>query len=154
MARILLDTTYLFPFAGISVRGIERDAVERASAAGHELSLSEMSLFELAAKGAKLVGKGSADAERVAQAVQSIVSDETLRKVRLHEHGVLPLAIALRRHNTDFIDCVILASAVLTSQVLVTEDELLLRSSEIIKLARRTNPEFLIYDFKHLSRSS
>ncbi len=154
MARILLDTTYLFPFAGINVRGIERDAVERASAMGHQLSVSEMSLFELAAKGAKLVEDGSADAERIAQAVQSVVSDETLRKVRLYEDGVLPFAIALRRHNSDFIDCVILASAVMTCEILVPEDELLLRSREIIKLARRTNPEFLIYSFKHLSGST
>lgn len=116
MARILLDTTYLFPFAGINVRGIERNAVERASARGHQLSVSEMSLFELAAKGAKLVEDGSADAERIAQAVQSIVSDETLRKVRPYEDGVLPFAIALRRHNSDFVDCVILASAVMTSK--------------------------------------
>jgi len=113
-----------------------------------------MSLFELAAKGAKLVGDGSADVERLAQAVRAIVSDETLRKVRLYEDGVIPLAIALRRHNSDFIDCVILASAVLTCEILVTEDELLLRSGEIIKLVRKTNPEFLIYDFKHLSGMS
>lgn len=151
MAKILLDTTYLFPFAGINVRGIERGAIERASAAGHQLSVSEMSLFELAAKGAKLVGDGSADAERLEQAVRSIVSDETLGKVRLYEEGVVPLAIALRRHNSDFIDCVILASAVLSGEVLVTEDELLLRSNEIIKLVRRTKQEFLICNFKHLS---
>ena len=154
MAKILLDTTYLFPFAGINVRGVERGAIERASAMGHQLSVSEMSLFELAAKGAKLVGDGSADVERLAQAVRAIVSDETLRKVRLYEDGVIPLAIALRRHNSDFIDCVILASAVLTCEILVTEDELLLRSGEIIKLVRKTNPEFLIYDFKHLSGMS
>ncbi len=120
---------------------------------GHRLSVSEMSLFELAAKGAKLVQAGSADAGRLEQAVQSLVSDQTVRKVRFHKDGILPLAIALRRHNTDFIDCVILASAVLTCDVLVTEDELLLRSSEIIELARRTNPEFSIYNFKRLSAS-
>jgi predicted nucleic acid-binding protein len=153
MAKILLDTTYLFPLAGINVRGVEREAIERASAIGHHLSISEMSLFELAAKGAKLVDDGSADAERLAQAVRSIVSDETLGKVRLYEEGILPIAIALRRHNSDFIDCVILASAVLTSEILVTEDELLLRSSEMIKLARKTNPKFLICSFKHLSRT-
>jgi predicted nucleic acid-binding protein len=153
MKKILLDTTYFLPFAGISVRGIERDAVKRASAIGHELFVSEMSLFELAAKGAKLVGDGSADPERVAQAVQSISTDEKLRKVRLYDEGVLPLAIALRPHNSDFIDCVILASAVSTCEILVTEDELLLRSNEIIKLVRKTNPRFLIYDFQHLLRS-
>jgi predicted nucleic acid-binding protein len=150
MSRILLDTTYLFPFAGINARGVERDAIGRASAIGHELSISEMSLFELAAKGSKLVDHGSADAERLAQAVQSIVSDETLRKVRLYEEGILPLAIALRRHSSDFVDCVILASAASTSEMLVTEDELLLRSGEMIKLVRKTNPEFSICNLKHL----
>lgn len=151
MAEILLDTTYLLPLAGITLRGIEKDAIERASAMGHQLSISEMSLFELAAKGAKLVVDGSADAERLEQAVQSAVRDETLRKVRSYEKGVIPLAVDLRRHNTDFIDCVILASAVLTCEMLVTEDELLLRSREIIKLARGANPDFSICDFKHLS---
>lgn len=153
MAKILLDTTYLFPIAGIKVRGIERDALERASGVGHHLFISEMSLFELAAKGAKLVGDGSADAQRLEQAIQSIVRDETLWKVGPYEKGVIPLAIALRRHNPDFIDCVILASAVLTCEILVTEDELLLRSREIIKLVRMTKAEFLICDFKHISGS-
>jgi PIN domain nuclease of toxin-antitoxin system len=152
MTRILLDTTYLFPFAGIDIQGVERDAIGKATAVGHQLFISELSLFELAAKGAKLVANGSAEAERLVQTVQAIVSDETLRKVRLYEEGTLPLAIALRQHHSDFIDCVILASAASTCDMLVTEDDILLRSKEVIKLARRTNPGFLISNFKGLSR--
>ena len=153
MKRVLLDSTYLFPLAGIDIQGVERDAIRKVMAAGHELFISEISLFELAAKGAKLVGNGSADAERLAQAVQSIVSYETLRKVRLWEDGVLPLAIALRSHHSDFMDCVILASAASKCEILVTEDETLSRG-EVARLARRTNPEFLISNLKRLPRSS
>jgi predicted nucleic acid-binding protein len=150
MTMILLDTTYIFPIAGIDVHDVERDAVKKAIAAGHQLSISEMSLFELAAKGAKLVRNGSVEAERLTQAVQSIASDERLRKIQLYQDGVLPLAINLRRHHSDFMDCVILASAVSACEILVTEDESLAHDSELIKLARKARPEFSVSTFKRL----
>ena len=51
--KLLLDTTYLLPAIGISVKDLNEKAVLNLADKGHELLISEVSLFELSAKGAK-----------------------------------------------------------------------------------------------------
>ena len=57
--RLLLDTTYLLPVIGVAIGGIPGDAVVRVLDRGNEVYVSEISFFELAAKGAKYVTGGS-----------------------------------------------------------------------------------------------
>jgi hypothetical protein len=57
--KLLLDTTYLLPAIGVSVGGIPERAPLELHERGHVLSISEISLFELAAKGAKYISEGS-----------------------------------------------------------------------------------------------
>jgi PIN domain nuclease of toxin-antitoxin system len=150
MSRILLDTTYLLPVAGIQVQGVERDTIKRARSLGHQLFISEISLFELAAKGAKLAKDGLANKERLTQAVQSLVSDESLGKVGAYEEELLPLAVDLRQNHSDFVDCLILASAVSACEMLVTEDALLADNNELMEAVRKIKPEFVVASSKRL----
>jgi PIN domain nuclease of toxin-antitoxin system len=150
MSRILLDTTYLLPVAGIQIRGVEGDTIRRAKSLGHQLFISEISLFELAAKGAKLAKDGLANKERLTQAVQSLVSDESLGKVGAYEDGLLQLAVDLRQNHSDFVDCLILATAVSACEMLVTEDELLTSNNELMATVRRIKPEFVVASSRRL----
>jgi PIN domain nuclease of toxin-antitoxin system len=153
MPRVLLDTTYLLPVAGIQIQGVERDTIKKARSLGHQLFISEISFFELAAKGAKLARDGLANRDRLAEAVQSLVSDESFGKVNVYDAELLSLAIDLRQHHSDFVDCLILASAVSACEILVTEDELLTGNNELKEFVRRTKPEFLITTSKRLLAS-
>ena len=56
--KLLLDTTYLLPAIGISVKDLNEKAILNLADKGHELLISEASLFELSAKGAKYVIDG------------------------------------------------------------------------------------------------
>jgi PIN domain nuclease of toxin-antitoxin system len=144
MPRVLLDTTYLLPVAGIQIQRVEKDTLKRAKSSGDELFISEISLFELAAKGAKLAKNRLADRERLAQAVQSLVLDERLGKVKVYDEEVLSLAIDLRQHHPDFVDCLILASAVSSCEVLVTEDELLTGNDDLMAFVKKIKPAFSV----------
>lgn len=150
MPRVLLDTTYLLPVAGIEIRGVRRDTIKRAKSLGYQLFISEISLFELTAKGAKLAKDKVADRQRLVQAVQSLISDESFGKVKVYEEELLSLAVDLRQHHSDFVDCLVLASALSACEILVTEDEFLTGNNELMKLARKIRPKFIVETSRQL----
>jgi len=120
--RLLLDTTYLLPAIGISVRGIPANALIRLIEDGHEIFLSDISVFELSAKGAKHVAAKGLSAERVTRGIRAVVYDETVTRIPIHESRILLTALRLRSLLGDFIDCLILSSAVHECDAMVTED--------------------------------
>ena len=121
--RILLDTTYLLPAIGVSVKGVTKDAAERVIAQGDEVLVSEISLFELSAKGARYVLEGLLSPQRVTRGITAILYDGSVTKLPSYESSTLRLALRLRELLGDFIDCLILSSAVNHCEVLITEDE-------------------------------
>ena len=121
--RTLLDTTYLLPAIGVSVKGMPNDAIEKFIARGDEILVSEITLFELSAKGARYVLDGALPPERVAKGIVAIASDDSVRKLPIHESQTLRLAFRFRELLSDFIDCLVLAGAALECDLLVTEDD-------------------------------
>ena len=145
--KVLLDTTYFLPAVGVQVEGISPRVVVDLMGRGHRIFLSELSLFELSAKGGRFVVEGKLEAERVLRGVRSIFYDERLVKVPFVESSVLFVAFELRRFVRDFIDCVILSSAVNCCDVLVTEDYELLGLNDCRSfrgLVRAENPKFKV----------
>lgn len=51
--RVLLDTTYLLPTVGVAIKEISKDTVIKLLSKNYELSISEITFFELSAKAAK-----------------------------------------------------------------------------------------------------
>jgi predicted nucleic acid-binding protein len=121
--RILLDTTYVLPVIGVSVKGVPKDAVERLAARGDEIFISEITLFELSAKGARYVFEELLPPERVTRGINAISYDDSITKLRTYETSTLRLALKLRAMLGDFIDCLILASAAIHCEMLITEDD-------------------------------
>lgn len=121
--RILLDTTYLLSAIGVAVKGVPSNAIERLIARGDELFISEISLFELSAKGARYVLEGSLPTERVTRGIDAISYDDSVTKLGSYETSTLRLALRLRPMLGDFIDCLILASAASHCEMLITEDD-------------------------------
>ncbi len=121
--KILLDTTYFLPLIGISVKGVPNDALIRLLEKGHQISLSDITIFELSAKGGKYVTAGALTPERVSRGIRSIIYDERITRIPMYDDSVLLVAFGLRRMLSDFIDCLILSSAINQNETLVTEDD-------------------------------
>jgi len=131
--KILLDTSYLLPIIGISVKDLPRDAIIRLAEKGYEISLSEISLFELTANGAKYVTNGRLSAQRVCRGINAIIHDDRIRVIRIYDTPILMTAFKLRKFLNNFIDCLILSSAINNTDALITEDEPIHELEEEVK---------------------
>ena len=145
--RLLLDTTYLLPAIGISVKELLKDAPIKLMLKTHKIFISDISIFELSANGAKHIATGMLSAERVTRGIRAIIYDETITISPIHDSTVLLTAFKLRSMLNDFIDCLILSSAMNQCDALITEDsdiQNLKKNKEFNELLIKTNPKFKI----------
>ena len=116
-------------------------------AKGHQISISQITLFELSAKAAKYVNNGTLLPETVTEGIRAIVYEEELEKVQVYDSKILLTSFKLRNALTDFVDCLIAASAINTCDALITEDQeihKLTKKNGINKLIEAINPNFKI----------
>jgi PIN domain nuclease of toxin-antitoxin system len=149
MPGLLLDTSYLLPTAGIRVEGVRNNVLRAAQEAGHETWVCDISIFELLAKGAKFAASGKVDEERVNLAVQAILGDTRIRKAGAYEEGVGRTSIKLRRIHRDFVDCLIIASALEHCEGLTTEEEFD-KEPVLIRFVVQKKPGFKFWNAKKL----
>jgi len=120
--RITLDTTYLLPAMGVAIKGLPRGALLTLLQEGHEITISDISIFELAAKAGKLIAAENLTTEKASRGITAIIHDERIEIIPVHHTPFLATAFKLRGMMNDFIDCTILATALHNSDILVTED--------------------------------
>jgi len=142
--KVFLDTTYFIPTLGVSLQGIPWDIAFKVQRENEAL-VSELTLFELSAKGAKYVNSGLIPVENVVLGVNSLLRDDRFRKVGFHEPPIQRTAIQLRTKLRDYVDCLILSTAAHTCDVLLTEDiKLRDMGSEMEKDLTGINPGFSV----------
>jgi predicted nucleic acid-binding protein len=115
---LILDTTYILPLARI---GVDTDlllaiAEERTNLKLDEITLSLISVFELQAKATKL----GIPARFVNESIRTMADNLTLTP--FSDPKVVELSIELRSTMSDYIDCIIVATAAALREDLVTED--------------------------------
>ena len=115
---IVLDTTYFLPIVGIGVKHDFFSALERNEifVDPREIYLSEITLFEIQAKAAKL----GVPPRRVAEGIEAI--KEAFNVIPFYEPEIIRISFKLRRIFPDYIDCIILATAISRKYTLLTED--------------------------------
>ncbi|MEM3549871.1 MAG: hypothetical protein QXN87_07020 [Candidatus Bathyarchaeia archaeon] len=121
--KLLLDTTYFLPAIGIAVKNLPTDAPIKLIHKEHQISISNITIFELAAKGAKYVALGIIPLEKVTRGIRALIHSEAINTIEIYESTILNIAFKLRNILNDFIDCLILSSALNQCDALVTEDE-------------------------------
>jgi predicted nucleic acid-binding protein len=84
-----------------------------------EIAVSLISLFELQAKAAKLGVAPSI----VSEALEAV--KKAFRVIPFYAEKVVEVSFSLRRKIPDYIDCVILATAIVLGEDLATEDSLI-----------------------------
>ncbi len=152
--KVFLDTTYLMPAIGISVKGIPPDLLRTIRENGHTTIISDLSLFELAAKGAKYISSGQLTQERVLKGIQAVGADDELRKEPIYTPERLTLSFKLRKMMNDYLDCAILSTAVYSGDCLLTEDSLIHRTFQertFRKIIDEINSEFKLVSHSNLS---
>jgi len=145
--KLLVDTTYLLPAVGISIRDLPNDALIRLMRKEHEIFISDISIFELSAKAAKHIVAGTLSPERVTRGIRAIVYDDTITTIPTHETTLLLTAFKLRSGLSDFIDCLVLSSAINQCDALITEDKdvkNLKKNKKFNELLTKVNPKFQI----------
>lgn len=149
--RFVLDTTYVMPAVGMTVKKVSGKDVANfrvtVGKEGSETAICDITIFELSAKGAKYVEEGKLEAESILRGVEAILNDNSLIKLKAYDNQNVSTAIELRKTLGDFIDCLIVSSAMNNADVLLTEDEYihdLKRDEKFKELTRSMNPKFEI----------
>jgi predicted nucleic acid-binding protein len=151
--RALLDTTYFLPSIRVSLAQVPQDVVFRVQEA-NDVFVSELTLFELSAKGAKYVNAGLISALNVVQGVNAVLADEKLTKVPFTAPQIIETAISLRKLGGDYLDCALLASAAQHCDLFLTEDaELLRRGTALDDALKEINPDLAIKNWANARRS-
>lgn len=144
--KILLDTAFFLPAVGIAIEGMPEDVPIELLKKGHEISISEITVFEISAKASKYVISGKVNPIEVAQGLSAIIHDKRIERVQIYETPVQTRAFRLKTKLADFIDCLIISSAASTEcDALVTEDDAihkLSKDKEFIKLIAPTKEAF------------
>ncbi len=149
--RLLIDTTYLLPAIGVSIKELSKDVLVKLMRKGNSVSICDISIFELSAKGAKHVSSGELPAERVTRGIRAIVYKEEIETIPMVDTEVLLTAFKLRRMLNDFIDCLILSAALNRCDILLTQDQdiqELKKNKEFNELCMTINPKFKIQSAK------
>ena len=151
--KLLLDTTYFLPVIGISVKNIPWNTIIELIKGGHQVLISEITFFELSAKGAKYIVAETLTPERVSKGMRALLYDDRIEKIPIYDTSILLTAFKLRMILNDFIDCLILSSAINRAEVLVTEDKDILEISNkrsFQNIIQISNPKFKIKKLKNI----
>ena len=126
---MILDTTYLLPLARIQIDTdlLRASAERKANLKLEEITVNIISIFELQAKAAKLM----VPAEFVVEAVKAI--NMAFKVEPFSRPEIVEIAYELTKMMPDYIDCVIVGTAAVLKDNLVTEDSRILSKREYLK---------------------
>lgn len=136
MQTILLDSSFLFPYVRIDVKSVNnKDLLELIESKENDIVISDISLFELSAKGNKYVQKSLIDPTDLTNGLNTIINEVQLSRIPIHYSEIQLLAFKIGKLHKDFIDCLILATAYYHSDIFLTLDE------ELLKLVQKFRKE-------------
>ncbi|MBS7657555.1 MAG: hypothetical protein QXR82_01980 [Candidatus Bathyarchaeia archaeon] len=126
---MILDATYLLPLARIAIDLDLLDAIAKGktSLKLEEITVSLISIFELQMKAAKLM----VPTEFVVKATNAIFN--AFKVESFYNTEIIKVSYKLKKLIPDYIDCVIVATAIILKESLITENSLILVNAEVIK---------------------
>ncbi len=127
MHTILLDSSFLFPYIQIDVKSVSnKDLLKLIESRESNIVISDISLFELSAKGNKYVQQSIIAPTDLTNGLNTIVNEVQLSRIPIHYSEIQLLAFKIGKLHKDFIDCLILATAYYNSDIFLTLDDELL----------------------------
>jgi PIN domain nuclease of toxin-antitoxin system len=145
--KLLLDTTYFLPTIGVSIKEMQKDALLTLIAKKHQIAMNQITIFELSAKGAKYIKEGQLLPERVTRGISAIIFNDDIDTILMHDTSILLTSFKLRKMLSDYIDCLILSSAINRCEAIITEDkeiQSLKQDAKFHNIIANLNPGFKI----------
>jgi PIN domain nuclease of toxin-antitoxin system len=126
---LILDTTYLLPLARITVDTdlLRVIADRKVSWKLEDVTVSMISIFELQAKAAKLM----VPTEFVVDAVKAIFGAFNVES--FYRPEIIKVAYKVKKLIPDYVDCVIVATAIVLKEDLATEDSQILSNRGVVE---------------------
>lgn len=122
--KVFLDSTYFFPLMGVHEGSINQEFIPKLiETEQFQLYFSSITFFEISAKGAKLIRSGKLSEVDVVDGLNSLRNWKEVSEVEPWLGEIQRLSFYFRRDHKDFIDCLILASAVIQTDIFVSEDQ-------------------------------
>lgn len=135
---MIIDTTYLLPLVGIDIGMDVSIIIDKIGM--DDIIINSISLFELQAKAVKLGIK----TDEIYDTINTIIDVLNIR--HFYEKHIIATSSELKKMINDYIDCVILATAITENDDLLTEDSLILENNKIIN----DRYGIKVYNFKSL----
>jgi len=145
--RIFLDSSFFFPLISIQVKNLsKKQLADLLKNSVHEILRSELVIFELSAKGTKLVNNGVLSLEDITDGLNTLVYQSNIQVIPIHYSEIQILATSLRKDHSDFIDCLILASAINHADIFITMDEKIKKNTVTIwkNIIKERNEDFKV----------
>ncbi len=117
--KVLLDTTYLLPAVGIDV-DLPEDLLEQLFLSNYSFIINELSLFELFGKASRLMAGNEQAKERFYTGMKSILSSKIDIKP-VFTLDTVSVVRGVHERLKDLPDCPIVATAIVHSDVMLTE---------------------------------
>ena len=145
-----MDSSFFFPFINVEVVNCEKsDVLKLIKEEKFKILRSELTTFELSAKGVKLVNDGTIEINDLIDGLSTLQHLNSITVIPIYYSEIQILASNFRKEHSDFIDCIILASAVNHSKKFITLDDFLKKKfSDTWKknLQIKTEFEILLWD--------
>lgn len=154
--KIMLDSSFFFPFIGVAVKGVNSGVlVSLFQSQDYEIHRSEISTFELSAKGTKYVNEGKLDINDLIHGMNTLIYNSNVQVLPYYYSDIQSLSTEFRKSHSDFIDCLILATAINYAELLITMDEIIKEKSLTIwkNIIHQNNNKFNVQLWKEFNMS-
>jgi len=92
---------------------------------------------------------GELSLDRLIKGLLGITYSQSLIRINIFDGDLIRIATTARRFISDFIDCIVLATAAMQADILLTEDTLLLKPPHNLQeYIHSINPRLQIFDFR------
>ncbi|MBN2157699.1 MAG: PIN domain-containing protein [Candidatus Lokiarchaeota archaeon] len=153
--KVFLDSSFFFPFIRVDVKNIsKKDIGNLLRNTNYDILCSELVYFELSAKGSKYIVQGILEMEDLLDGISFIHNFNKIAKIPIYHPEILILAQEFRKTHQDYIDCIILASAVKSSEIFITMDYNLKENIEEHwkDVISKENPIFVVKTLSDISK--
>lgn len=143
--RLLVDSSFFMPFIAVAIKEFPRKAILELIE-NEDVIRSDLVLFELSAKGSKLVNNEKLSIEKLTRGITKLQYQEKIEIIPIHYTEIQLLACELRKSHSDHIDCLMVATAVHYAEGMLTLDKELKKKAykEWNETIKSVNKEFKV----------
>jgi len=145
--KIFFDSSFFFPFIRIDIQNVSKKYIGTLlSNRNFEFYCSELVYFELSAKASKFILQGILKIEDLLDGISFIHNYQKIKKIPIFHPEILILSQEFRNNHKDYIDCLILASAIKSADKFITLDTELKRKINTLwnGIIVKENPFFTV----------